>query len=303
MIAMVLLTFIVIGLLAMFHQVQKAFRSSMTESDVLESGRSTLDSVRQEFEQMYPTAIASNNLVPATTNFFAFVSPDFSTSLQQPMADPQNLPNPPVRTNVVQTVFFVTKANQDWIGTGYQVRPDYANAGVGTLYRFTTNVSKPRAWQLSQMFLAALPGVGIPATNLSRIADGVVDFRVRAFDTNGVEITVTNTAPSRLAFPALVNGTRRLVPIPNSYGSWDALNGQYNYTFVSNAVPASIELEVAFLESHVLDRYRGISAGLIPPIPQPIQDAQRLFLSNHVANVHVFRQRIPVRNVDPTAYQ
>jgi hypothetical protein len=301
MIAMVLLTFIVIGLLAMFHQVQKAFRSSMTQSDVLEAGRSTVDSLRMEFEQIFPTAMATNNRVGPTTNFFAFVSPDFSMSLQQPVAG-----SPDPRTNVVQTMFFVGKVNQDWIGTGYQVRPDYANAGIGTLYRYTGTSSKVGAPNLSSNFLANLPAVGIPPTNsnLSRIADGVVDFRVRAFDTNGVEITVTNTgSPLHLAFPALVNGVRRLVTIPNSYGSWDTTNSQYNYCFVSNAVPASLELEVAFLESHVLDRYRGIAAGLNTPPPQPIQDAQRQFLSNHVANVHIFRQRIPVRNVDPTAYQ
>jgi hypothetical protein len=221
--------------------------------------------------------------------------------LQQPLPGSQ-MP----RTNVVQTMFFMGKANQDWIGTGYQVRPDYANAGIGTLYRYTTNVPKARAWQLSQMFLNELPSLGNDPTNrnLNRIADGVVDFRVRAYDTNGVEITITNTSPvQHLAFPALVNGARRLVPIPNSYGSWDITNGQYNYYFVSNAVPATVELEVAFLETHVLDRYRGIAAGLNAPIPQAIQDAQRQFLSNHVANVHIFRQRIPIRNVDPSAYQ
>ena len=31
--------------------------------------------------------------------------------------------------------------------------------------------------------------------------------------------------------------------------------------------------------------------------------AQRQFLSNRVAQVHVFRQRIPIRNVDPSLYQ
>jgi hypothetical protein len=30
---------------------------------------------------------------------------------------------------------------------------------------------------------------------------------------------------------------------------------------------------------------------------------QMNYLSNHVGQVHIFRQRIPIRNVDPTAYQ
>lgn len=300
MVAMVLLSFIVIGLLAMFHQVQKAFRSSMTQVDILESGRSITDLIARDLEQTIASSLASSNAVNfQQPNFYAVVSPDFANSLHQTL--PGNIP---ARTNVVQTIFFVSKANQDWIGTGYQVRPDYANAGIGTLYRYSTNVSKARAINLFNMFASALPPVGVPATNLSRVADGVIDFRVRAFDTNGVEITTTNTAPfTHLAFPAMVNGSQRLVTITNSYGSWDSTNGQYNYYFVSNAVPASVELEIAFLESHLLDRYRSISAGITSAPPQGIQDAQRSYLSNHVANVHIFRQRIPIRNVDPSAYQ
>ena len=307
MIAMALLTFIVIGLLAMFHQVQKAFRSSINESDILEAGRSVSEMIARDLEQMVATSISSTSMVTLQPlNFFAVVSPDFGTSLQQPLPGSPPPPNQMLRTNVVQTMFFVSRVNQDWIGTGYQVRPDYANAGIGTLYRYTTNVPKARAWQLSQLFLNELPPAGTDPTNknLNRVADGVIDFRVRAFDTNGVEITLTNTSPvQQLAFPALVNGVRQLVPIQNSYGSWDPTNGQYNYYFVSNAIPATLELEMAFLETHLLDRYRGISAGLTAPPPQAIQDAQRQFLSNHVANVHVFRQRVPIRNVDSLAYK
>jgi hypothetical protein len=34
-----------------------------------------------------------------------------------------------------------------------------------------------------------------------------------------------------------------------------------------------------------------------------LQGAQRSYLSNHVSEVHLFRQRIPIRNVDYTAYK
>src|SRR5207249_3230361 len=119
-------SFIVLGLLAMFHQVQKAFRSSMTQVDVLESGRSITHMTARDLEQMVASSFNSTNpLAYQTTNFFAFVSPDFASALHQPL--PGNVPE---RTNVVQTIFFLSKVNQDWIGTGYQVRPDYLNAGV-----------------------------------------------------------------------------------------------------------------------------------------------------------------------------
>jgi hypothetical protein len=70
---------------------------------------------------------------------------------------------------------------------------------------------------------------------------------------------------------------------------------RYNYYFFSNAVPAYLELEVGFLEPHLLDRLKGI--GNANPA------AQYAYLSNHVANVHLFRRRIPIRNVDFLAYQ
>jgi hypothetical protein len=58
-------------------------------------------------------------------------------------------------------------------------------------------------------------------------------------------------------------------------------------------VPAYIELELGILEPRALERFRGLGVG------QP----QYEYLSNRVAQVHLFRQRIPIRNVDFAAYQ
>ena len=63
----------------------------------------------------------------------------------------------------------------------------------------------------------------------------------------------------------------------------------------SNTVPASVEVELGVLEdTHAPARRR--SAQRAPP-------AQMNYLSNHVGQVHLFRQRVVIRNVDPTAYQ
>src|SRR5204863_6311316 len=113
--------------------------------------------------------------------------------------------------------FFLSKVNQDWIGTGYQVRPydDYVNSGIGALYQFevTTNQARARAFPLSQLFLTSLPARAVAPTNLNRIADGVVSFRVRTYDTNGVEIVTTNTNPGHLAFTAPGNPQPRLLTL------------------------------------------------------------------------------------------
>jgi len=296
LVTVALLTVIILGLLAMFNQTQKAFRSSMTQVDLLESGRAVTAVVAGEMEQMIPTELPYSGAY-LSTNFFAELSPAFNQPLLQGLPGMPTAPSTASqRTNVVQTIFFVSKMNQDWIGTGYQVRPDYANAGVGTLYRFSTNFTKPSAIRLSSnfCFAAATPLTATPSA-MNRIADGVVHFRVRAFATNGFPISYgtmgTNGVFRTNAFFPNSNYYR----VTNTIVVANNIGGEANYYFLSNALPASLELEVGFLEPHILDRYRGIGNANVA--------AQRAYLSNHVAQVHIFRQRIPIRNVDFSAYQ
>jgi hypothetical protein len=65
------------------------------------------------------------------------------------------------------------------------------------------------------------------------------------------------------------------------------------YGFYSNAVPAFVELEVGVLEPQVFEHYRSI----------PDATAQADFLQKQASHVHLFRQRIAIRNVDQSAYQ
>src|SRR5439155_24110359 len=54
LVAVALMSFIVLGLLAMFSQTQRAFRASMTQTDVLESGRIFTDMMARELGQLAP---------------------------------------------------------------------------------------------------------------------------------------------------------------------------------------------------------------------------------------------------------
>jgi hypothetical protein len=276
MVAVALLSFIILGLLSMFLQTQKAFRNSMKQVDVLEAGRAATDFLSRELSQITPSQM------PFTTNFYA----ELSFSFNQPLY--QQLPgNVEQRENIVQKLFFVSRYNQDWIGTGYQVISDYQNAGVGTLYRFSTNHIRAQTPQLLTDFINA------PLTNLNRVVDGIVHFRVRAFATNGFPIEPMSSPT--LGFRPFA-GTNGLVPMQFSLGQWEApVPDQPDYYFMSNAVPAFVEIEVGILEPPIFERWRGIGSG------NPV--AQHNYLSNHVANVHIFRQRIPIQNVDYSAYQ
>src|SRR5450631_107530 len=52
MVTVALLAVIILGLVAMFNQTRRAFTSSLTQVDVLESGRAAADLVGREMEQM-----------------------------------------------------------------------------------------------------------------------------------------------------------------------------------------------------------------------------------------------------------
>lgn len=310
-----LLSFIILGLLAMFNQTQRAFTSSMKLTDVLESGRATMDMVSRELPQttpcMFPDVYRNGPRIRAT-NFFVEISPGFppASALLQELTG-----NYWPRTNVVQRFFFVTKLNQDWIGIGYQVIPEDANGCVGSLYRFSsTNLYRNGPLMLtSSNFLVAaqiamlnsasglaVTNVYLPTDNttnyIARIADGIVHLRVRAFAKNGCLI-VTN------AFLPGTNGVFAIMPPPltgprytnvwdtNLYGSVLDPDQSYAY-FMNEAVPAYVEVELGILEPQVLRKYRSI----------PIANVARQYLSNHVAEVHIFRQRVPIANVNFAAY-
>jgi type II secretory pathway pseudopilin PulG len=307
LVTVALLAFIILGLLGMFIQTQKAFRGSMKQTDVLGSGRAVMDMIARELAQMTPSQMR------ATINFSADIPP--GPNQIPPSAAPINSPPyaevgtvagktyppikqtlpgaiPPVaRTNVIQRIFFLTLVNQDWIGTGYEVVADYpggqANSGVGTLYRFAKIGRSSDVGNLWSSF------ANTPVTNtqyFSRIADGVVHLRVKPYATNGFPIVWGSS--NACWFQTNVADIGRF-SMRNTLGSADqSVPEEVNCYFFSNALPAYVELELGILEPNILDRYKSIS-GL----------AANNYLADHVANVHLFRQKVPVRNVDFNAYQ
>lgn len=296
LVTVALLSFIVLGLLAMFHQTQRAFRSSITQTDVLEAGRALTDLVGRELEQMRPcpAPYSVNGNLWFSTNFFAEIAPGFNQPLLQDLPGVNAL-----RTNLVQRFFFLIRENQTWEGIGYQVLPEADNSGVGTLYRFHATAPLRHGPILSGMFRdqAAIARQNVllqqPVTNLSRMVDGVVHLRVRAFATNGFVLTRYN-GTNGFWVPPAANKAAEFIPVPNTAVFASPLDSeQVACYFVSNAVPAFVELELGMLEPQVLQRYRALGS----------PEAQRSFLSNRVAQVHLFRQRIPIRNVDFQVYQ
>jgi len=275
MVVIVLLSVIILGLMAMFEQVQKAFRAGMAQTDQMEGARMVNDQLQRDLEQITPSYQTN------TVNFLSAIPNNYSPMLQALPATTF------ARTNFFDDLYFVSRMNQTWSGVGYFVRTNpgvgaFADA-VGTLYRYQTNIpvemfsTLPQAWYPS--FLAATNAF-VGASPISKILDGVVEFHIRCYDTNGVFLNQN----SAINYPS--NSVDIL--------SWE--NSDSNevrlYAFSNNIVPAYVEVELGVLEQATLKTYNSI----------PNSIARSNFLSAHAGNVQVFRQRIPIRNVDPTAY-
>lgn len=286
MVAVTLMSIIVLGLMAMFTQTQRAFRLGMNQTDVLEAGRIATDLIVREMEQISP-GFKTNS---ATPNFFVELpSPRNSGWQLLPGSVP---PNGPWRTNVMSDLFFLTRKNQTWTGIGYFVRTDAAVPGsygpVGTLYRYQTNNTtfqfnfNPH-WMWHGFNFARGNGV---MTNVTKVLEGVVHFQVRAFDTNGVQIG------SRRDLQASNRMTSAEISLYSTNSAFYPT--LYNYRMPSNAVPAYVELEIGLLENSAYERYRGM--------PTPVRQGE-YYTNTLPASVHLFRQRIPIRRVDASAYQ
>jgi prepilin-type N-terminal cleavage/methylation domain-containing protein len=288
LVAMVLLSLIVLALMAVFNSTQQAFRSSLTQTDVLESGRNVMGLIASDLETMTPSyGSAYTNGVPAffnPVNFYANTngSPLVIQSLTASPTDAQ-------RTNVLENFFILSRQNingtPNWVGTGYTVVTNTSDGGLYSLYRFTTNapVMTANPWQLFNTFVYGF----LPSpTNYSRLMDGVVDLTVTPYDPNGLAMTNTYEYNYNGQLNnTFTNSNTVFVPLP--------VPGVYGFFMYSNTVPASVEVELGVVEDTTLQHIEGL----------PNAAAQMNYLSNHVGQVHLFRQRVWIRNVDPLAYQ
>ena len=298
-----LLSFIILGLFAMFNQVQRAFRTSMNQVDQLEAGRAVTEMLPRELEQFYPSGFPGLLAV----NFYSQILD--STPLTQFVPSTTTPGTTVLRTDLLADCFFLMRQNQTWVGVGYCVRTNDIKGrlwlplvlpgqlGVGSLYRYQASLPVLYPYGDSRSGLptdpsvlfagfkaAIVPGSAASLNISNRICDGVIHFRFRAFNTNGVLITLplrpfSNPPLTTIQWSAVAPGEIGL------------------YQFNSNAVPASLEMELGILEQHALDRYLAIG---VPAAQLNYLRSADYFLSSRV---HLFRQRIPVRNVDPSAYQ
>jgi len=282
MVVVSLLSLIVLALMAVFNSTQRAFRASITQTDILEGGRATMDLITSDLRAMSPSAGVSNYLANGNSavanilnglvpvNFFVSTNFNYQPLVQSLVASGQQ------RTNVLEDFFILSRNNRTWTGTGYVVDTTSTNY-LNPLYRFSmsTNVQAASPASLFTNFLnSPLTGPG-----WSHLMDGVVHLTVRAYDTNGVWMTNGYVNPLN----AMI---RNVVFQPSTLG-------EVGFYMMSNTLPVSVEVQLGALEDRTLQRAESFGNSL----------TRSNYLAGQSGQLHIFRQRVSISNVDPTAYQ
>lgn len=269
----VLLSLIVFVLMAIFSSTQRAFRSGVTQSDILEKGQAAMGLIASDVKGLTPSGFGDG------VNFYAGNYQNYKL-LEQPL-----IGSMASRTNALQSILILSRGNiarrDCWIGIGYTVyvSENPAKDGLYSLYRFTTNfpvISSPSPlWTNSIpnfIYNVCFSGFLTAPTNYSHIVDGVVGFTAKAFDPSG-SLLDTNT-PNVFTNAAIYSGE------PDSI---------YGFQLVSNVVPATVEIEMTVLEDNVLRHAMGLNNNGQLPWENAIEWN---YLQQSAGRAHVFRQRI-----------
>lgn len=293
MVAIAILGVIIFALYHMFNQTQKAMRSNQTQSDVSEKARAIMEMVSREIAQVQPTYSASivSNVVVQENNFTGGL--EYPPKVQKSPDRGDIRP----RTNFLYNLFFTTNKTNAWQGVGYRVINVTNGVGVLVRYEKTLFGSRPQSNYLASSFI----NEPITSTNYHHISDGVIHLKLVPYDRNGYRLgfDTTNRVPGfynilRMAANGTVNQntnysdttllTNANVILQESY---QKLPEETRYAFMSNAVPAYVDLELGMLEPEALKQYYLMLADQNPSATN--------YLSRQINKVHLYRQRIPIR--------
>ena len=274
MVSVTLLLLIVAGLLVVFNYTTRALRSAHNSTDVFEGARALVTLVSRDFSQMSPageTDYASINLFITNMTSLEMISPDGTTNF-----------------NRLSDVFFIARQTDGWIGTGYFVDRSLSDS-VGTLYRFdvATNGPVPH-FEWIRWFTNAAVG----DSNVHRVADGVVHFHPKTYDIKGrfyweFPFSGWLNTSNAVNLPLDVVEDIRTNVLVTADGRLSRFQESY--------IPAFVEIEIGILEPEATRKFNAIGA--------LDSAAAQNFLTDQIGKVHLFRQRVAIRNhIQPPAF-
>ena len=268
-----MLSFIVLGLTAMFIQTQKAFKTGIKQTSVTDAGRAVIDMIASDLSQMadphftnfYNPYFPGSGTWPHWTNFSYAWVPAYDLYQYTNNASGAAVL---CRVNELEDIFAMVQTNNSWIGVGYAVSNWFTGTGgqipgVGTLYRYVTNTPIPltNSVFLNTNFTACLGTF----TNFHRIADGVVHLKIYSFDASGNEdpwdLNTSTQYPTVVQYPP------------------------YSGIYQTNYLPHSVDIEVGILEPDAFEHARALyTSGATA--------AASNYLATAVGQVQIFRQHI-----------
>lgn len=341
MIAVGMLTIVVFALYSMFDQTQKALRQSLNQAELSEGGRAALDLVVRSVERAAsPQVRDALHLVikpaDATGYELVFQGDGQQASRTQPLRFDELFFTYPVPGNLWHVAgLFVGPDGAGPVSTGTTV-------GLATLYLIdealpNTNLVRILDEQLgtgigsdpAQVPPMRLTGPPAVQTNLItsrlgtiafagretlqsradavRLLEGIIQFKVTAFDADGRPfdrlhpITYDLTAPrvgvnTNLPFqhvavtPSAWQATNRIGgvsrPLPVSIVNINPDTSQVNAQFRGTNTPSALEIELTLLDGKQLDQFRSL--------PNTLQVRNR-WLANNAGALQTLRQRVALR--------
>jgi len=298
LVAIGLLTLVILTLYAMFDQTQKALHANISQTDVMESGRSVMELIVRDIERAQsPNLAGAINLAIQKADFVKSTLPT-DTFVPPRITDAKHRDYP------LNSLFFLGQAQSNlWTAFGFYVGHN-ADASkppdetLGTLYRFQDPyVQSPRGLAAADRFRAfyifpksSSYALNRPdpqneknylnrfhrATNSTRLLDNVLFFRVLPFGREGLPID-QNTPR---AYFAATNPLAKGITVTNN-----PVSTYFSTAFTGTALPSAVEVELGMLSPRLWTQYTN----------QASFDLKTNFLAKHTADILVFRQRIPLR--------
>jgi type II secretory pathway pseudopilin PulG len=279
-----MLSFIVLGLTAMFIQTQKAFKTGIKQTTVTDAGRTIIDMIASDLSQMsdphftnvyFPT----NGLGSPPTLRWSFVP---AYELVQ-----TNQNGYPLRTNELEDIFATVQTNNLWLGIGYTVSNWFTTSGggafpgIGTLYRYVGSNTAP-LFPTNQLYTNYINEIGSNTfTNawFHRVADGVVHLKIYAFEADGNEMCWEPYYDQ--------NGQVYGFPPQDNYLQYPVIvtNSTIPITYQTNYLPHSIDIELGILEPEAFEHARAL-------FTSGATNAAATFLATAAGQVEIFRQHI-----------
>ena len=297
MLAVSLMGVIIFTLAAVFNQTQKALRRNETQNDILEKGRSILELVTRELEQVVPTNMRRE------TNFYLALS-------QIPIVYTNRTDTKSLHTNALNDVFLQTRRTNYWSGIGYRVVDPMtggpARDGIGSLERFSPEPVRtfPVDNYFSRLFLRSSTETNNPSlrTNFHQIAQGVVHFQMTVLDRDGRRLgwdtTNINTgyplvrldAKGSLMKPPVINTASNIVDAPIVVRQvFPGGSPETSLAFRSNALPAFLEFELGVIEPESYRNYLTMRTDRNPNAGT--------YALTRLGKVQYYRQLISIRQV------